>query len=268
MGTGHLREGDADRLLGVLQAAERDDPGPALPWVLFEGLLRLVPGDVDVSYQVHDHRRRQSLLLQGLEPDGTRHVVRPELTPELNPEHDRFWQLFWSSMCSWPQRTGDLRSVIHSGDLFPTERARRADPMSAECLADVTAELMVSLPAPPGEARRLLFMRADGTPFTERDRRLLELARPHVQELFLLGERRRAGVPRLTRREWEVLAMTGAGLSTDDIAAALWIARGTVRKHAEHIREKCGTHTLAEAAARALPHAPRPTVDGVSRPGR
>ncbi len=253
MGSGHLREGDADRLLELLQAAGRDDPGPGMPWALLEGLLRLVPCDVDVSYQTHDHRRRRSLLLQGVEPDGTRDVVWQEPTPQ----EERFWQLFWCSMCSWPQRTGDLHSVIHTGDLYPTARARRADPMHAEVLTDITAELMVSLPAPPGEARRLLFMRGDGTPFTERDRRLLELARPHVQELFLLAERRRAGVPRLTRREWEVLALTGAGLSTDDIAAALWIARGTVRKHAEHIREKCRTHTLAEAAARALPHAPR-----------
>jgi DNA-binding CsgD family transcriptional regulator len=252
MGTGHLREGDADALSDLLAAARAAEPGPVLPWVLLEGLLRLVPCDVDVSYQVHDHHRRQGLLLQGVMADGTRGIVRPEPT---GPE-DRFWQLWWSSICSWPQRTGDLTSVVHTGDLYPTERARRADPVHAEVLTGSTAELLVSLPAPPGEARRLLFQRYDRPPFDERDRRLLELARPHVQEVFLLGERRRAGVPRMTRREWEVLALAGAGLSTEDIAAALWISRGTVRKHAEHIRERCGTHTLAEAAARALPHAP------------
>ncbi|WP_110007646.1 helix-turn-helix transcriptional regulator [Geodermatophilus normandii] len=252
MGTGSLREGDADALADLLRAARCEDPGPVLPWVLLEGLLRLVPCDLGVTYQAHDHRRRQSLLVQGVMDDGTRGVEEPGPTA---PD-DRFWHLWWSSICSWPQRTGDLASVIHTGDLYPTERARLADPMHAEVLTDSTAELMVSLPAPPGEARRLLFQRWSGGPFTERDRRLLELARPHVQELFLLAERRRAEVPRLTRREWEVLALAGAGLSTEDIAAALWISRGTVRKHAEHIRERCGTHTLAEAAARALPHAP------------
>jgi DNA-binding CsgD family transcriptional regulator len=258
MGTGHLREGDADALSDLLRAARGEDPGPVLPWVLLEGLLRLVPCDLNVTYQAHDHRRRQSLLVQGVMPDGTRGVVEPEPTP---PD-DRFWQLWWSSMCSWPQRTGDLASVVHTADFHPTERARRADPVHAEVQTDVTAELMVSLPAPPGEARRLLFMRSCGTPFDERDRRLLELARPHLHEVFLLAERRRAGVPRLTRREWEVLALAGAGLSTEDIAAALWISRGTVRKHAEHIRERCGTHTLAEAAARALPHAPAAVSQG------
>ncbi|MGY1793375.1 response regulator transcription factor [Geodermatophilus sp. SYSU D00525] len=239
-------------------------PGPVFPWALLDGLLRLVPCDVDLSYQVHDVRDRQSLLLQGVMPDGTRGFLT--LEPQ-DPDEDRFWQLWCTSTCSWPQRTGDLRSVVHTGDFFPTDRARLADPMHAEVLTGCTAELMVSLPAPPGEARRLLFNRWD-RPFTERDRSLLELARPHVLELLLDAERRRAGVPPLTPREWEVLALFGAGLSREEVAGALWLSVGTVRKHAEHIREKCGTHTVAEAAARALPHAPSSVVRRLSRPGR
>jgi DNA-binding CsgD family transcriptional regulator len=261
MGTGHLRDGDADLLLAVLDAGRHDDPGPALPWALLEGLLRLVPCDWDVSYQQHDHLRRQSLLLQFLAADGTRAVIRPG--PD-EPD-DPFWRLWWSSICSWPQRAGDLRSVVHTGDFFGSDRARRADPMHAEVRPDVTAELMVSMPAPPGEARRILFQRSCGTPFSERDRRVLELLRPHLYEVWLDADRRRAGVPQLSPREWEVLALAAAGLSTADIGAALWISVGTVRKHTEHIREKLGVHSIAAAAARALPHEPpRPPVT----PGR
>lgn len=254
MGTGHLREGDLDALLDVLGGARAaEDPGPAVPWELLDGLLRLVPCDVDVSYQAHDHRQHRCVLLQGAMLDGTRGVFSEA---EPSPPDDRFWQLWWTSICSWPQRTGDLRTVVHTGDLYPTERERRADPMHAEVLTESRAELLLSLPAPPGEARRLLFQRWD-RPFTERDRQVLAVLRPHLLELLADGDRRRAGVPRLTAREWEVLALFGAGLSTEDVAAALWISVGTVRKHAEHIREKVGVHTVAEAAARALPHAPR-----------
>jgi DNA-binding CsgD family transcriptional regulator len=65
-----------------------------------------------------------------------------------------------------------------------------------------------------------------------------------------------AGVPPLTPREWEVLALAGAGLSTAEVAAALWISVGTARKHMEHIREKLRVHSIASAASKALPHAP------------
>jgi len=255
MGTGHLREGDADLLLAVIESARHDEPGPAVPWSLLHGLLRLVPCDLGVSYQAHDFRQRRRLFLQAAEEDGSGGFegARP------SEEGDRFFQLWWSSICSWPQRTGDLRRVIHTGDLYPTERALRADPMHAEVLTGVTGELIVSLPAPPGESRRFLFMRSCGTPFSERDRQVLELLRPHLYELYLDAERRRAGVPRLTPREWEVLALAGTGLTKAEIAAALWISVGTVRTHTEHIREKLGVSSIAAAAARALPFAPGPS---------
>jgi hypothetical protein len=59
----------------------------------------------------------------------------------------------------------------------------------------------VSLPAPPGEAWRFVFMRTSGRRFNERDRQVLDLLRPHLNELFLDAERRRAGIPPLTPRE-------------------------------------------------------------------
>ena len=85
---------------------------------------------------------------------------------------------------------------------------------------------------------------------------MLELLRPHLHEVWLDAERRRAGVPVLSPREREVLALAGAGLSTTEMAAALWISVGTVRKHMEHVRESFGVHTTRGgsrpgAAARA-----------------
>lgn len=249
MGAGHLREGDVDLMVRVIEDARHDDPGEAMPWALLDGLQRLVPCDV-VSYQHHDIVGRCSLLLQDVDEDGGHHG--PEC---CGPgEDDTFWDLFWSSSCSWPQRSGDLGTVTHWGDFFRTARERRGNPMR-EVLPEVEQELMLSLPAPPGHARRILFFRDRDVAFTERDRRVVTLLRPHVEEVWLDAERRRGEVPELTARQWEVLALVAGGLSHADVGRALHLSTGTVRTHMQHVRERLGVHSAAAAAALALPHA-------------
>jgi DNA-binding CsgD family transcriptional regulator len=250
MATGQLRDDDVRRLLDVLEDARHDDPGEAMPWALLEGLQRLVPCDLCVSYQEHDFVACSTLWVQHLFPGGHRESGGP-----FDPDpDDPFWQLWWSSACSWPQRTGVLHHVLLSADLFPTERERRSNPFHD--LLECQDEMMVSLPAAPGRARRILFFRATSPRFTEHDRQLVELLRPHLQEIWLDAERRRGGVPPLTAREWQVLALAGTGLPYADIAARLFLSPGTVRKHMEHIRARLGVHSVAAAAALALPHAP------------
>lgn len=259
MGTSHLRETDIDLLLRVIEDARHDDPGEAMPWALLEGLQRLVPCDLDVSYQHHAYVACHSLVMQGVTDDDMH--CGPD-HPDPDALDDPFWQFWWRGWCSYPQRSGDLRGVIHTGDFFPTERERLADPLS-EILSDVKCSMIVSLPAPPGEARRVIFMRASGPSFTERDRQVAALIRPHLQEIWLDAERRRNRVPRLTPREWQVLAMAAAGLSYAQIAHQLFVSVGTVRKHMEHVRERLGVHSVAAAAATALPHAPAAVLEGL-----
>ena len=43
MTTSELYGADVDRLLQVLDDARQDDPGPAMPCALLEGLQRLMP---------------------------------------------------------------------------------------------------------------------------------------------------------------------------------------------------------------------------------
>jgi DNA-binding CsgD family transcriptional regulator len=250
MATTHLRHDDARSLVGVLDDARQDPPGEAMPWALLEGLQELVPCDLCVSYQEHDFVACSTLRVQHLFPGGRREIGGPY---DPDPD-DPFWQGWWTGACSWPQRTGRLEHVLQTGDLRPTERERRSNPFHD--LLACSDEMMVSLPAAPGRARRILFFRASGPRFTERDRQVVELLRPHLQEVWLDAERRRSGVPALTGREWQVLALAGAGLSYADVAARLFLSPGTVRKHMEHIRERLGVHNLGAAAALALPHAP------------
>lgn len=250
MATGHVRDDDVRVLLGILEDARADEPGEAMPWALLEGLQRLVPCDLCVSYQEHDFVSRRTVCAQHLFADGRRELSGPRPSDPDAP----FWRLWWQAPCSWPQRTGDLHHVLQTGDLYPTERERRSNPVH-EWL-EARDEMMVSLPAAPGRARRILFFRASGPRFSERDRRLAELLRPHLQEVWLDAERRRCGVPALTAREWQVLALAGAGLPYAAIAAQLCLSPGTVRKHMEHVRERLGVHSVGAAAALALPHAP------------
>jgi DNA-binding CsgD family transcriptional regulator len=79
----------------------------------------------------------------------------------------------------------------------------------------------------------------------------------HVGGALLLEERH--SEPPLTGREREVLELVAAGKTNAEIAEAIWIAPGTVRKHLENIYEKLGVHSRTAAAA-SLNGGSRPTA--------
>ncbi len=53
----------------------------------------------------------------------------------------------------------------------------------------------------------------------------------------------------LTPREREVLDLVADGLTNAQVAAVLWIASGTVRRHLENVFAKLGVHTRTAAAS-------------------
>jgi DNA-binding CsgD family transcriptional regulator len=68
-----------------------------------------------------------------------------------------------------------------------------------------------------------------------------------VGDALFLEEERVA--PLLTDREREILELVAAGNTNAEIAEAIWIAPGTVRKHLENVYEKLGVHSRAAAVA-------------------
>ena len=94
-----------------------------------------------------------------------------------------------------------------------------------------------------------------GRDFTERERLLLTMLRPHFIEIHRAHERRRAGVPDLTTRQLQLLRLVADGHSNTQIARRLFVAEGTVRKHLENIYERLGVTSRTAAVATAFsPH--------------
>jgi DNA-binding NarL/FixJ family response regulator len=118
--------------------------------------------------------------------------------------------------------------------------------------AGIETELLIPLPAPPGIARRLIFFRAPGRPFTEAERRAAILLQPHIGEA-LRRHARLGAARRLTGRQIEMLQLVAQGHDNASIARRLVLSRGTVRKHLENIYARLDVCSRTAAIARAFP---------------
>ena len=82
--------------------------------------------------------------------------------------------------------------------------------------------------------------------FTDRERALLDLLRPHLKKLY---EKTKLS-SLLSAREAEVLRWVAAGKSDAQIGAILGISARTVQKHLEHAYQKLGVENRTAAANR------------------
>ena len=83
--------------------------------------------------------------------------------------------------------------------------------------------------------------------FTDRERALLEVLRPHLARIY----QRMNIMGGLTARESEVLRWVAAGKSDAQIGAILRISARTVQKHLQNVYDKLGVETRTAAAMRA-----------------
>jgi DNA-binding CsgD family transcriptional regulator len=82
--------------------------------------------------------------------------------------------------------------------------------------------------------------------FTDRERALLEVLRPHLARIY----QRINTVGLLTAREAEVLRWVAAGKSDAQIGAILRISARTVQKHLQNVYDKLGVESRTAAAMR------------------
>jgi DNA-binding CsgD family transcriptional regulator len=227
---------------GVLEflaiAGEVDGVDP-FPEPVLAALQRLIPADF-VSYGE-------------LDPDcpgwrsGVRwHGVRPAgVTLEIVDAHRRFRQQ--NPHPPWAAVAG---RAARWSDLLPRRRLQRLD-LYAEVSRPLGAEYQLELwlLTPSGVAGGFAFDRSDRD-FTERDVAVLDTLRPHLVQLWRnAGLRAPAATALLTRREREILAWVARGKTNREVAAALHLSPGTVRKHLDNVYAKLGVGSRAGAVA-------------------
>jgi DNA-binding CsgD family transcriptional regulator len=246
-------EADLCRLAAIVTAEREDLPAQGLPLSLLRDLMDQIRCDA-VTFCGRDSGRQDDWFNQDIPEDD----LSEELAEATWHGH---WQHYWDYLpCSYPDRTGDLRSVTKIADFY-SDREWRSTGMYADVMRPqgITHDLTLCLPEPPGPSRgpgrtiRLIFFRMSGPDFSERDRALLTLIRPHVHQAYLDAERRRACSPGLTPRQTGLLKLVADGHTNIQIARRLGLAEGTVRTHLENIYERLGVSSRTAAVLRAFP---------------
>jgi len=242
--------------LAALVTAERDDlPAQGLPPSLLSDLMEQIRCD-DITFQGMDSRQEENWFMQGFPPDTE--DLDPALDEALDQAH---WQHYWDCLnCSYPDRTGDLRTVVKIADFY-SARQWRSTGMYTEVYRpqDIKHELQLCLPRAagpdnqPGRTVRLYFFRLSGPDFSERDRAMLTLVRPHLFQAYLDAERRRDPGPGLTPRQTELLRLVADGHTNAQIARRLGLSEGTVRTHMENIFNRLQVSSRTAAVLHAFP---------------
>jgi DNA-binding CsgD family transcriptional regulator len=175
------------------------------------------------------------------------------------------------------RRTGDGRATKLSD--FLTQRELRGLGYYDEYLRRVGLEhrMSVVLPNGPGSVAALALGRSSRD-FSERDRLLLDLLRPHLAQahdnaLALERLREASACPDpdtpgetlisreslrllgLTEREADILQAIARGKTNKQVAASMYVSPFTVKTHLQRVYRKLGVRRRTEAVARALqPH--------------
>jgi DNA-binding CsgD family transcriptional regulator len=247
-------EQDLRTLLEIVSDNRDDLPAEGLPTSLLADLTGLIRCD-GIAFHDFDSPRQKTWFAQSV-------PALDEAGHEGFDEYDLVhWQLYWDCQpCSFPDRTGDLRSVVKISD-FHSARQWHSVGMYCDIYRPrgLEHDLMLTLPAAPspahgpGRTMRLFFFRGPGPDFSDRDRALLALLRPHLHQAYLDAERRRHPVPELTSRHWELLRLLAAGHTNSQIARRLGISDGTVRIHLQNIYTRLHVSSRTAAVTRAFP---------------
>jgi DNA-binding CsgD family transcriptional regulator len=202
------------------------------------GLARLVPSDTvwraDVDYTLH----RNDMLSS----DG-------RVGPTYDARQSRWWELVGEHpIISHRQRTGMERALTLSDCV--DRRALKRLQLYDEFFRPFGVEYSVSVRINLSSARAVDFgCTRTAKDFSERDRAVLDVLRlPLAHLLRLCNPHAAFDDAGLTRREQEVLGLVATGLSNAEIAATLFIAAGTVKKHVDNIFEKLDVHNRTQAS--------------------
>ena len=109
-------------------------------------------------------------------------------------------------------------------------------------------ETMVVWPDGRGRTLRILFFRAPGHDFDERDRFVLELMRPHLMAAYVAPEHATDPVAHLTPHQRTILRFVADGYTNAQIGRRLNLAEGTIRTHLHRIYRRLDVPSRTAAA--------------------
>jgi DNA-binding CsgD family transcriptional regulator len=201
-----LRERDLRAVLDFVGDAYDAQDRTEFRAVLLPGLRRLIPSDY-VSYNEVEAGNRVAIAVNDPELPKWAHEAWDRHAGE-NPLLQRYLQ------------TRDGRSLRFS-DVVSLEQLRSTE-LFAELygpLGDLERQMACVLPSTPALTVAFAFSRA-GRDYSDRERRLLELARPHLIQAYRAAE--------LRERLAGVLESLGRGLDADDTAMIVVDAAGVV----------------------------------------
>jgi DNA-binding CsgD family transcriptional regulator len=242
-----LTDTDVHDLLGVVELAHPAAEDDIFYADVLEGLRQLIPCD-DIWFQLMDvHQQRIRVL--AVNDDGT---FREEHVGRTDESLDLFWQEFWEEDgCAGPLVTGDYSTLIQQAERWGSRAFVNTPIGSLE--PDLTDEILLPMTPLAGTDRRLLLTREGASPlFSDREKAMLTLVRPHLAELHARRDRELRGEPNLTPRQWEVLRQVASGAGNTQIARGLGVSEATVRKHLENVFLRLGVQSRTEAVARVL----------------
>ncbi len=242
-------ERDLRALAAIVNEDRPDLPdGEGLPPSLLADLMGQIRCDVLTFFGMDSGQRAYWFGQPPIDTDGYEDLDRAQ------------WEHYWDCQpCSYPDRSGDLRSIVTIADFY-SARQWHATGMYHDVYRTTGVEHYIQLCLPGGPGRtsgsgrtvRLVLYRGPGPDFSERDRAVLTLLRPHLHKAYLDAERRRHPVPRLTPRHWELLHLLAAGHTNTQIARRLGVNEGTVRTHLENIYERLHVSCRIAAVTRAF----------------
>src|SRR5215213_6328306 len=194
-------------LHGLLDVDHVDDSGPRLRWQLMASLQELFHCD----YGTFDRTwtaAQQFVFEQTL--GDVQEYVDYSAADAPDASDAEFWKLYWlSDFCNYTDRTGDITRVMKPNDFY-SDREWRTSPMNREFgIPGQSWEMAVYFPDEPGHRMRLMLWRGSTRDFSERDRLLLTLLRPHLIAAYRHAERRRRAPAALTPRGATAVRCTG-----------------------------------------------------------
>ncbi len=243
--------------LGDIACLESDE---AYSPALLERLRALIPCDA-ITYQEYEYAARRDRLLIGVEGEV---AYRWDGSGPADADGEHYWRVGPCPIVNYRLRERDLEAVRMS-DII-SARSFRELPVYREYFRPHGLEHMLDLGLPerPPRQRSLILFRAKASrDFSERDRTLLEMLRRHLRQQETLADLRHrvaaalCGQPdrdcgvhgtALTVREREIVELVAEGKTNAEIAAQLWVAPSTVKKHLENVYVKLGVGRRAAAA--------------------